>query len=104
MLQITKENFEKEVKQSDIPVILDFFAGWCGPCQMLAPVFEKVSKGYEGKIKFAKVDTEEQPDLASEFEVRSIPCLIVFKDGKESDRIVGFQGEEALKQKVDELI
>jgi len=104
MQELTKNDFEKEVLQSDIPVIVDFHASWCGPCQMMGPVFEKVSEDYEGKVKFVKVSTETEQDLASQYEIRSIPCLVVFKNGKESDRIIGFRDEDELKKDVDKIL
>ncbi|MBT5023054.1 thioredoxin [Candidatus Woesearchaeota archaeon] len=104
VVHATKENFEQEVKNADEPVLVDFFASWCGPCNMLAPVFEELSGEYEGKLKFAKVSTESDGEIAEEYAVRGIPCLIVMKDGKEVDRIVGFSPKEALKKKVDEIL
>ena len=97
-------NFKKEVLESDIPVIVDFWASWCGPCQMMGPVFEKLSKDYEGKLKFAKVSTEENADLASEYSIRSIPCLKIFKEGKETDEIIGFRAEAELKSEIDRIL
>ena len=102
--ELTETNFKKEVEESKIPVIIDFFADWCGPCQMMKPVFEKISKEYEGKLKFAKVNTEESPELAQKFAIQGIPCLVIAKKGKEVDRIVGFMSEAALKQKINEII
>lgn len=101
MLQLTKESFEKEVIKSKIPVIVDFFADWCGPCKMMAPVFESVSKNYTNKIKFAKINVDGAGDLAEKYEVRGIPCLVIFKAGKEADRITGFVSEDELKEKLD---
>lgn len=103
-LHITNENFEKEVLNSDIPVIMDFWAEWCAPCRMMGPVFEEVSKEYEGKLKFVKLNTEEQPQLAGKFSVMGIPSLIVLNKGEEVDRIVGFAPKPILKQKIDSIL
>ncbi|MBD3304516.1 thioredoxin [Candidatus Woesearchaeota archaeon] len=104
MQEITKENFDKEVKQSDTPVIVDFWASWCGPCMAMAPIFEETSKDYKGKLQFAKVNVEKNQDLAGEFSVRGIPCLIVFNKGEEVDRIVGSMEKDALKEKIDAIL
>lgn len=100
MLHLTKDNFEKEVTNSKIPVIVDFFANWCMPCQMMAPVFEGLSKDYGKKLKFAKVNTEEESELAARFHIMSIPCLIIFKNGKEAGKIMGFSQKDELKEKL----
>lgn len=104
VLEINQDNFEKEVKNSDVPVIIDFFATWCGPCQMLAPVFQETSKDYDGKLKFVKVNTEENQDLSYKFQVSGIPCLIITKDGEEIDRIVGFMQKDELKKRINEIL
>jgi thioredoxin len=104
VIEINQDNFEKEVVKSKIPVIIDFFADWCGPCQMMKPVFEKISGDYNQTLKFAKVNTENNSELAVKFEVQGIPCLIITKSGEEVDRIVGFRDESSLRQKIDKVL
>lgn len=96
-LTITKDNFETEVMQSDKPVLLDFWAAWCGPCRMLAPVIAEIAKQYDGKVKVGKVNVDEQPELASAFQVASIPTVIVMKNGKVSNVSVGFRPKEQIE-------
>ena len=100
--ELNEETFKSTIATG--PVLVDFWAEWCGPCKMLAPVFEEVSKEYEGKLAFAKIDTQAFPNPASESAVSGIPCLILFKDGKEVDRIVGFAPKEQLKAKIDAIL
>lgn len=102
--EINGDDYKKVIEKSKIPVIIDFFADWCMPCQMLKPVFEKVSKNYEGKLKFVKVNTEIAPELAQKFEVQGIPCLVLLKRGREIGRIVGYSNESALKQKIELIL
>jgi len=97
----TDDNFEAEVKNAEGVVLVDFFATWCGPCKMLAPVIDELSTEYEGKAKIGKLDVDESSKAAGEFGVQSIPTLILFKDGKEVDRMIGFQSKEVLKEKLD---
>jgi len=101
---VNGENFKKEVVQSKTPVIIDFYASWCGPCQMMSPVFEGLSEKYNGKLKFVKVNTDEDPELASEYGVQGIPCLIIVNKGKEVDRIIGYMNENSLKNNIDNIL
>lgn len=104
LVHLNNGNFEKEVKQSGIPVIIDFWAPWCSPCQMMGPVFEELSKEYDKRLRFTKLNTDEEQSLANQFSIQGIPCLIITKEGKEVDRIVGFAPKEVLKQKIDEIL
>ena len=98
----SEANFEDEVLKSDIPVLVDFWATWCGPCRMIAPIIDQLSTELAGKIKVGKVDVDDQQELAAEFQIMSIPTLILFKDGKAVKQTMGFQPEEALVQFVTE--
>lgn len=93
---ITDQTFETEVLKSTMPVLVDFWAPWCGPCKMLAPVIEKVSTQYTGKIKFVKLNTDENPTTAGSFQISGIPSLLLFKSGQVIDRKVGFIPEKDL--------
>ncbi|HOP50557.1 MAG TPA: thioredoxin [Ignavibacteriales bacterium] len=86
---ITDETFEKEVMQSELPVIVDFWATWCGPCKMIAPIIEELAKEYDGKVKVCKIDVDENPSVATSFGIRSIPTVLFFKNGQKVDAIIG---------------
>ena len=95
-LKLNSENFEKVVLNSEEPVLVDFFADWCGPCKMMAPIVEELATELEGKAKVGKLNVDENSDIAIEYNVMSIPTLIVFKNGKEEKRLVGVRDKEEL--------
>ena len=104
IVYLNEENFDKEVLQNKTPVLIDFYADWCGPCRMLAPVFEKLSEQYKTKLKFCKVNTEENPQISEKFGIMGIPALVMVNKNKEIGRIIGFNPEQILKQKIDALL
>jgi thioredoxin 1 len=101
---VTNDSWEKEVMQSQNVVMVDFWAAWCGPCKMVAPVVEELAKEYEGKAKFFKLNTDENPDLASRYKIRGIPTLMFFKNGQIVEQIVGVVPKAQLKAKLDTLL
>lgn len=97
-ITITKDNFEQEVLKSDVPVLVDFWATWCGPCQMVGPILSEIAEENEGKLKVGKVNVDEQVDLARQFGIMSIPTMMVFKGGEKVNQLVGaVPKEEILK-------
>ena len=101
-ITVTKENFEQEVLKADLPVLVDFWATWCGPCKMLGPELEKLAQEQEGKLIVAKVNVDEEEELAAQFGVMSIPTMIVFKNGEKKGQRVGFSKKEDVLQFVEQ--
>jgi len=101
---VSDSTFEESVLKSDIPVVVDFWAPWCGPCRMVAPVVEELASEYDGKVAFAKLNTDENPMVCNQFGIRSIPTLIMFKSGKEVSRIVGFRPKADFKKQIDAIL
>ncbi len=104
VLHTAETSFEDDVVKSDVPVVVDFWAEWCGPCRVIAPIVEELSKEYDGKVRFAKVNVDENPDLAGRFGVQGIPTLIIFKDGKEAGRLVGAAPKRRLAQEIEKSL
>jgi thioredoxin 1 len=106
VIEISDQNFDEEVIQSDIPVLVDFWAAWCGPCRMLGPVIDKLSEDaeYKGKFKFCKLNTDENPQMSVKYNVMSIPLVLFFKEGQKVDESLGAVPENVIKQKIAALL
>ena len=102
-IEINEANFEAEVLKSAQPVLVDFWAGWCGPCKMLAPVLDEIATELAGRVKVAKVDVDENPALAARFGIQSIPTLLYFANGEVRDKSIGVQGKRAIVSKLEGL-
>jgi thioredoxin 1 len=102
--EVTDANFESEVIRSDKPVLVDFWAPWCGPCRMVAPIVDELSDEYDGKVKFVKLNTDDNIRTASQFGIRSIPTLLVFKGGQVAGQIIGFRPKSDLKKRLDAVL
>jgi thioredoxin 1 len=104
VIEINETNFEKEVLSSDKPVLVDFWASWCGPCKMLSPVIDELASEYNGKAKVFKVNTEENMSLSTKFQIMSIPCLILFKNGEVLNKIVGFRPKSDIEKLINSAL
>jgi thioredoxin 1 len=104
LLELTNETFDEEVGASDVPLIVDFWAEWCGPCRMVAPVLEQIASENEGKVRLAKLNVDDAPAVAQRFGIMSIPTLMVFKDGQAKKRIVGAKGKGQLLEDLAEFL
>lgn len=102
--KFTKQNFEAEVLQSDIPVLVDFYADWCGPCKMMAPVVEKLAEEFAGKVKVGKLNVDDDPEPAAKYRVASIPTFLIFKNGEVAGTAMGAMSAAALTEKVEQVL
>ncbi|MEX0994961.1 MAG: thioredoxin [Balneolaceae bacterium] len=100
-IEFTDENFINEVEEADTPVLVDFWAEWCGPCQMVGPIVEELAGEYEGQVKIGKVDVDSNPEISVKYGIRSIPSLLIFKNGEVVDQIVGAVPKNQIKKQLD---
>jgi thioredoxin 1 len=101
IVELTEDNFETEVIQTAIPVVVDFYAPWCGPCKMLAPMLEQFAGEFAGRLKFAKANVDQTPEMAACFEITGVPTLMLFRGGETVDQVVGFPGSSQLDAWLD---
>jgi len=101
LIEFTDANFQQEVLNSDIPVLVDFWAVWCGPCKNIAPYVEQIAGEYQGKVKVGKLDVDNNPQVSMQYGIRSIPTLLIFRDGKIADQIIGAVPKQAIVQKLE---
>ena len=102
--KFTTDNFEKEVLQSELPVLVDFYADWCGPCKMMAPIVEGLAQDYDGKVKVGKLNIDDGMEIAQQYRVMSIPTFILFKDGKAVETSVGAMSKDELESKLQKVL
>ena len=103
ILTLTDANFPQEVLKSSVPVLVDFWAEWCGPCKMVAPILDELASEYEGRVKIGKINIDDHQALATEYGIRAIPTLLVFKNGEVAEQIVGLRSKRDLKAKLDRV-
>ncbi|HKZ51462.1 MAG TPA: thioredoxin [Dehalococcoidia bacterium] len=101
---VTDATFNEEVLKADLPVLVDFWAPWCGPCRMVAPIVEELAQEYEGSVKFVKLNTDDNVNTAMQYGIRSIPTLLLFKDGQMVDQVIGFRPKGDLKRTIDKAL
>jgi thioredoxin 1 len=101
---VTDVSFEEDVLNSDVPVLVDFWAPWCGPCRMVAPIVDEIAKDYEGKIKVYKLNTDENPNVASQYGIRSIPTLMLFTEGQKRETVVGAVPKDTLSRTISKYL
>ena len=104
IIEITDQNFEEEVLHSELPTEVDFWAPWCGPCMMVAPIYDKLAEEYEGSFKFCKINVDENSQTAMEYQIRSIPMQIFFVKGQQLDHILGSVPEDMIRSKVEDIL
>ncbi len=101
---VTDAEFEEEVLKADLPVMVDFWAAWCGPCKIVSPIVEELAEEYSGKVKFVKLDTEENFDIPDRYGIRSLPTLMIFKGGEQVDQIFGAKSKAELKRYLEKIL